>query len=253
MIFLKDKTLFLTIMQLATVVYPLILIRLFFKFKLKNDIDSDFQIALNNKKDDLFNDYFIANEPIFKEKNNQILFLNLLLEKNENNTLSDDIKNELTLADKFNETDVKYIIEPNSIFVEFIKDVITKNNFIDEVNQMKNILNNEMTPIHDAIQEEIKKQKHLIKKNQFIIKENNHWSNYHKLGKLEKKEIDLLKQLNDTNIQLNQDVIDKWKTEIEQIKQEKEKYAEEMKQKTLDLEMFIRNHVIKEFNKNKLK
>lgn len=251
MIFGDNSTSFVTSFQLMTVVHPLILMGLFFKFELKNDIDSDFQIALNNKKDDLFNDYFIANEPIFKEKNNQILFLNLLLEKNENNTLSDDIKNELTLADKFNETDVKYIIEPNSIFVEFIKDVITKNNFIDEVNQMKNILNNEMTPIHDAIQEEIKKQKHLIKKNQFIIKENNHWSNYHKLGKLEKKEIDLLKQLNDTNIQLNQDVIDKWKTEIEQIKQEKEKYAEEMKQKTLDLEMFIRNRLIDEFNKNK--
>lgn len=251
MIFGDNSTSFVTSFQLMTVVHPLILMGLFFKFELKNDVESSLKIKLHNKKFSLFNDYFISNEPFFKEITNQILFINLILEKNENNTLSDDIKNELTLVDNFKKAKLKYIIEPNSIFVEFIKDIIAKNNFIDEVNQMKDTLNNEMKPINKVIQKEIKKQKDLIQNSQFIINESHQWDSDNKLDELETKENDLIKQLNNKDIQLNQDVVDKLKAKFEQIKQEKEKYAEEMKQKTLDLEMFIRNRLIDEFNKNK--
>lgn len=255
-IFGNNMTFLLTGFQLMTVVHPLILMGLFFKFEFKNDFDSNLKIALNNKKYDLFNDYFVSkNEPIFKEKNNQILLLDLLLEKNENNTLNDEIKNELTLVDNFNKAKLKYIIEPNSIFVEFVKDIITNNQFIDEINQMKNTLNNEMKQfnhqLNHVIQKEIKKQKDLIQNSQFILNESHQWCSDDKLSELETKDTNLMKQLNNINIQLNQDVIDKWKAEIEQIKQEKEKYVEEVKQKILDLELFIRNSLIKEFNKNK--
>lgn len=251
MIFGDNETSFFTLLQMITVIHPLILIGLYFKLDFEIDVDFDIKTdKLNSKKIALFNDCFINNEPIFTENDNKILLLNSLIKRNENNTLNDDIKNELVLVDKLNKSKVKYIIEPNSIFVKFIKDIITNDNLICEKHKIKRALTNEMKPINNVIQKEIAKQKDLIQNNQFIFNERSHqWCSYNKFNELETKEIDLIKQLDDKNIQLNQDVVDKWKKEFEQIKQEKTKYAEEIKQKTLDLENFIKNSLIQELRK----